>query len=169
MNSFIENNKSFLKVYCLLARSIGWSIMILGGVGVMIFIVKLSKIGIGEGVLMSGPLGLGIFQRSWFILMTTGLTALGVAQFIRYLFDRDYQGGWILRNGQKILWAFALLVLWKGVSMVFGSVLRYGAIDSLLFVLSIVLFNAGKVLVLIGLAQILRRVMAVVEESKTLV
>ena len=163
MNGFIEKNKALLKIYCLLARAIGWSIMILGGVGLAIFIVKLSKIGIGEGILIRS------FQRSWFILMTTGLTALGVAQFIRYLFDEDYQGGWILRNGQKILWTFAFLVLWKGVSMVFVSISRYGARDSLLLVLSIALFNAGKLLVLIGLAQILRRVMLVIEESRTLV
>lgn len=167
MNGFIEKNKALLKIYCLVARAIGWSILLLGGVGIAILIVKLCKIGIGEGILIRGPLG--IFQRSWFILMTTGLTALGVAQFIRYLFDEDYQGGWILRNGQKILWAFAFLVAWKGVSMVFVSVSRYGIRDSLLLVLSIALFNAGKLLVLIGLAQILRRVMLVIKESRTLV
>ncbi len=167
MKDFVEENKALLKSYCFLARIIGWSIMFLGGIGITVLIVELCNIGLREGILIRGPLG--IFQRSWFILMTTGLTALGVGQFIRYLFDKDYQGGWILRNGQKILWAFAFLVVWKGVSMVFVSISGYGVRASLLLVLSIVLFNAGKLLVLIGLAQILRRVMAVIEESRTLV
>ena len=180
MNEFIEKNRRLLKIYCVAARIIGWLILILGGIGILTLLVKQWQVGWSHGVAIEGSLG--IFQRSWFALMSYGLAALGVAQFIRYLFDRNYQPGWILRYADKILYVFAFFAIWKAVGAIWIFISNYDNATRtnlhsdisppytwLLLVLSVVLLCSAKLLAIIGLAQALRRLMPVIEESKTLV
>ena len=180
MNEFIEKNKGLLKFYCLAARIIGWLILILGGIGILTLLVEQWRVGWEHGVVIKGTLG--IFQRSWFPLMSYGLAALGVAQFIRYLFDRNYQPGWILRYADKILYVFAFFAIWRAVGMIWifvsnydNAARMYSRLDIsppytwLLLVLPVLLLCSAKLLAIIGLAQALRRIMPVIEESKTLV
>ena len=123
MNEFIEKNRRLLHFYCIAARIIGWLILILGGIGILTLLVKQWQVGWSHGVAIEGSLG--IFQRSWFALMSYGLAALGVAQFIRYLFDRNYQQGWILRYADKILYVFAFFAIWRAVGAIWIFVSNY--------------------------------------------
>jgi len=180
MNEFIEKNRRLLKIYCVAARIIGWLILILGGIGILTLLVEQWRVGWEQGVVIKGALG--VFQRSWFPLMSYGLVALGVSQFIRYLFDRNYQQGWILRYADKILYVFALFAIWRAVGAIWIFISNYDnaarmylRLDIsppytwLLLVLPVLLLCSAKLLAIIGLAQALRRIMPIIEESKTLV
>jgi len=177
MNEFIEKNKGLLRFYCIAARFIGWLILILGGIGILTYLVEQSRVGWEHVVVINV-----IFQRSWFPLMSYGLSALGVAQFIRYLFDRNYQPGWILRYADKILYVFAFFDIWRAVGTICMFVENYDNAARLylrldishpytwlLPVMTVLLLCSAKLLAIIGLAQALRRIMPVIEESKTLV
>jgi len=169
MNEFIEKNRRLLHFYCIAARIMG-SVLLIAGLawGCTKAVALVSRINDWEAfktfVLADWPSG--IFK---FILL--GLVALGIAQFIRYLFDREYKAGWILHNGDKILYVCAVLLIGNHVWIYINdSSFNLSSLYlRLLLGLLMLLYTAAKVLILIGLAQTLRRIMPVIEESKTLV
>ena len=161
MNEFIEKNRRLLKFYCVAARIIGWMLLITAGTWTVSILSGYSR--------SSMPF---ITSTTIFIRVLVGLVVLGVAQFIRYLFDREYQAGWILRHGEKILYLYAALRVIRIAFLFFVDAKRMG--DSIYYspwgflVLNGLPVVAGA-LILVGLAQILRRVMPIIEESKSLV
>jgi len=114
-----------------------------------------------------------VFPFSSFMLL--GLTLLGVVQFIRYLYDDEYQAGWSLRHGSSILYTFAAITFLVHIG---GLLLRINYktgmdADNYLGLSSdwplSALLSVGIVLILVGTGQALRRIMPVIEESKTIV
>ena len=159
MNEFIEKYRRLLKIYCVAARIIGWVLLITTGTWTVSTLSGYSSFSI--------PF---IMPITIFIRILVGLVILGVAQFIRYLFETEYKPGWILRHGEKILYLYALLTI---LSVVWVYTIApsdfspdmYSGVSVILVVIS----TAVRVLILVGLGQILRYLMPVIEESKTLV
>ena len=95
---------------------------------------------------------------------------LGLAQFIRYVTERDYKPGWILRHGEMFFYLYALLtilsVVWVYVFAPFGHSQKiYSSVSIVIVVFS----TTVRVLILVGLGRILHYLMPVIEESKSLV
>ena len=161
MNEFIQKNKGLLKFYCVAARIIGWVLLITAATWTVSHLSGYSSFSI--------PFLMPIII---FIRILVGLVVLGVAQFIRYLFETEYKPGWILRNGDKVLYLYAALrivmitYLFFRNAKIMGNSSYYSAWGFLEANFLPVLAGA---LIFVGLAQILRRVMPVIEESKTLV
>ncbi len=161
MNTFIENNKGLLKFYCVTARIIGWVLLITAGNQTVSTLSGHSSFSI--------PF---VMPITIFIHMLIGLVVLGVAQFIRYLFETEYKPGWILRHGEKVLYLYAVLRVIRIVFLFFVNARTMG--DSIYyspwgFLVLNGLPVVASALILVGLAQILRRVMPIIEESKTLI
>jgi hypothetical protein len=109
-----------------------------------------------------------------FDAVLTGLIALGIAQFIKYLFETANEPGWILRCGDKILYLNAIFVIVSGVGVLYFHNAKMMEIASPYYSQWRFLVENGlpvvaRALILAGSGQILRRVMPVIEESKTLV
>ncbi|MGD2095444.1 MAG: hypothetical protein PVH77_10590 [Phycisphaerales bacterium] len=161
MNEFIEKNRRLLKSYCLTARIIGWVLLITAGIWAV--------------STLSGHTSFSIpfvMPITIFIRILVGLVVLGVAQFIRYLFETEYKPGLILRHGEKILYLYAVLQVIRITFLFFVDAKRMG--DSIYyspwgFLVANWLPVVASALILVGLAQILRRMMPIIEESKTLV
>jgi hypothetical protein len=179
MNEFIENNRPWLKFYCTTARIIGWGLFIMAGAGT-IFQILAMNILFGNH---SSAFRFLFIKSVLFQGVLPGILVLGIAQFIRYLFESEYKPGHILRNADKILYLFAFLlmvgVVWQHL-IISGNVMQ---LDIFLIMNNIGLYFKGmilpmlatlvltvpKVLILVGLAQVIKRIMPVIEESKTLV
>ena len=171
MNEFIEKNKRLLHFYCETLRTIGLLILILGLVSVCAIttLVLLSKFGYWHApksfeMIIAMPLGA-------FNIFFIGIGILGLMQFIRYLVERDYKPGWILRHGDMFFYLYALLTI-LSVVWVYTIAPSYRSPSAYtgVFVIFVAVFSTTvKVLILVGLGQILRRIMPVIEESKTLV
>ncbi len=172
MNKFIEKNRRLLHFYCETLRTIGSLILILGLLSVcaIMTLVLLSKfedwhaLKSFEKMIIAMPLGA-------FNIFFIGIGILGLVQFIRYLVERDYKPGWILRHGDMFFYLYALLtilsVVWVyTIAPIYHSPSIYTRVG-VIFVT--VISTAVKVLILVGLGQILRHLMPVIEESKTLV
>ena len=74
--------------------------------------------------------------------------------------------------GNPRLYIFVFFVVWHTVTMFILYFSRANIADLavwLLNVLPMLMLNLAKVLALLGLAQILKRIMPMIEESKTLV
>lgn len=172
MNEFIKRNRQLLSFYCVAARIIGWILLLS------------TPIRIALMLLLSGgswpehyghPLS-DILNPLQISLVMFGVVVLGVAQFIRYVFETEYEQGWILRHGVKIIYLCAVVnIALAGVTilMIFNS---SGDVPSqarmllrMLWVLHGLIPFLAKALLLIGLGRILQRIMPVIEESKTLV
>lgn len=168
MNTFIEKNRPWLKLYCLIARIIGWGILILASAGA-IYQILAGNIPSGSHTNYYRQL---VVKSVIFNGVLPGILVLGIAQFIRYLFESEYKPGHILQNGDKILYLYAFLLMGGAVwqlfifnMMVFG--LNFKVMIPAMF--SSLVLTVPKILILVGLAQALRRIMPVIEESKTLV
>ncbi len=166
MNEFIEKNRKLLLFYYRAMRIGGWlflSIVFLDSVALA------SRIGdwneFNRYYQHEPPWGM--FSN----ILPTGLLALGVAQLIRYLLECEYRPGWILRNADKLLYVYTAILIayycWAGVTEMIS---RFNELyDFPLRLIMLVIFILVKLLALVGLAQLLRRLLPMIEESRTLV
>ena len=169
MNEFIEKNRRLLHFYCEALRTIGSLILILGLFSgcAMTTLVLLSKIGVRHApksfdMMIAWPSG-------FFKFIFFGIGIMGIAQFIRYLVERNYKPGWILRHGEIIFYLYALLTIFNDVWVYMANYHSPSLHTRVLVIFVTVFSTAVKVLILVGLGQILRRLMPVIEESRTLV
>ena len=167
MNEFIAKNKRLLKIYCTAARIIGWVLLIVPAIGFAIVVLGPDRPWSGNSaVLLSLP-------EAILNIMLLGFIALGVAAFIRYLFETECRPGWILRYAGTILYTGAVLIIAAAILkclLLMNTVGTTGHIDTLMVaLLTLAVPSAAKVLILIGLGKILQRIMPVLEESKTLI
>ena len=173
MNEFIEKNRRLLKFYCIVACILGWLLLIGGAFW---FIISISSVDIDNDE--RPDILLHLIASMFYDFMLPGLMALAVMQFIRYLFESERKPGvidtLILRNGDKILYMYAIFLVVKTYFKYFWYTAWYAELieseaSRLVFMQPFLLPTVAKVLILVGLGQILRRVIPVIEESKTLV
>jgi len=174
MNEFIEKNRRLLKFYSVAAQSI--AVVLLISAPIFIITTMFSE---GSFSGMRGRYDLIHLLLHLFLdYMIPCFLALLVAQFIKHLTEMDGKTGWILRHGAIILYICATLVvvndIWQWVF--YAVVIKHSALDALstippkiLCVFVSLLLTATKVLVMVGLGQALRRILPVIEESKSLV
>lgn len=172
MNEFIEKNRALLHYYYVGARIIGWMIVLMGVIHIVWF--------------LSEPLWSNVKWKTLLpylpqnLQLMLGLLLLGTAQFIRYVSEKQYQPGWLLRHGDKFLYLYAFFQIIKAIisctnfTMLIMARTNYkfsfAEICQVLIVGSFMIFTSiATILILIGLAQVLRRILPVIEESKTLV
>jgi len=168
MNEFIKKNRRLLEIYCLLAKIFGGVLTVAGFTAVfghsLALISRAGDISSFLDYFKNVPWGMISF-------LPTGCLVLGLAQFLRYLFDDEYQPGWILRNAVQFVYLYAVVLTF--ILIIFCAIECSQYPDQWHEIayrgLSFVFYGGGKVLLLIGLGQFIRRVMPVIEESKTLV
>ncbi len=154
--SSLGKNKKSVSAYCTVLRVAGWVLMG-GGVFVVVWSVINTHIDarmISYFILPSvvvGHLYLGVF-------------ALGLAQLITYIFDREYKPGWFLRRADKVMYLYATLVLLQSVLPYF-----YAFAPLAWEIPAGLLLMTAKLVILIGLGRLLRLVMPMIEESRTTV
>jgi len=169
MNAFIRKNEKLLKFYYVVLRLSGWLLLTFGLCSSVIFIVLARNYDpwITEQMLK-------ITSLSCFNLMFLGLLGIGLAQLIRYLFDSNYKPGLILRHGDKFIYAYVIIVLIMAIIhfVHFIQYLRVREEAHLLFLaasINYMVYFVAKALILIGIAQFLKRLMPIIEEHKSLV
>lgn len=170
MNAFIKKNGRSLKFYSKILQIMG-PLMLVCGIawGVFGATQQISKFGDWEA--MEEALHAGPVQAGTSFLL--GLILLIVAQLIRYLFNTEYQPGWILRHGDKVLYTHAAFIfvhsLWFCKRYLSGQY-SFHTLSQVLEVsnaLSYMLIRLSIVLILVGTGQILRRILLAIKELKT--
>lgn len=175
MNEFIEKNRRLLKFYCLAARIFGWVLICGGTIWFLLFVLVTLAVNDAAGTIGWPHTSENFVYASTsfvFEFILPGLIALLVAQFIRYMLETEYKPGWILRYGDKVLYVYSALLIGQNILMYYVLhvvLLEKNSPGHLLLVQPLVVPLATKILILVGLGQILRRILPVIEESKTLV
>ena len=156
MESSVERHGRLLDLYYLTAHVVGW---------VLLAAVPLVLLNFASWYVRHSADWKSLLQyllSSVVDVLFIGLLVLGVAQFIRYLSEAQYQPGWILRNGDKILCAFAALIAIEAVIINWSAIPYIGGrgffeLGTNIFELVVsTLLTAAKILVLVGLAHALR-------------
>jgi hypothetical protein len=167
MKTFIEENKGLLRACYLAAIILGWLLLVLGGAAI-----------VGHSIALISRMGdWGEFKKyyfygaSWDIIngVPVGLLALGIGQFIRYVYDNKYRPGWILRNFRQLLYIYAVIFAALTIFTTVMAFPHWSWVERTVRLLAAVIWGAGKIMLLIAVALILKRVMPLIEESRTLV
>ncbi|MFH1613999.1 MAG: hypothetical protein ABIG61_02800 [Planctomycetota bacterium] len=188
VNRFFEENRTLLKFYISAAKLIGWILFVLGLIALTIIVIEVLRLNFGyaERIDLSGPTG--EFERSYAVLILTGLVAICLSQFLRLLIEADSAKPWLLRNCSKLLFVYLVYLIiqgggyfWMRLSNLLGAI-RIGSESSnevtgiahqeygyFLLVVITAVFCIGKVLCVFGLAQFIKRILPIIEESRTLV
>ena len=175
MNAFIEQNRQLLKFYRMAARVIGW-VLICGGTmwfSIYLFSILAAVDAAGELVWPHTSKNV-IYSSSSFVFefLVPGLIAIIVAQLMAYIVGDESKRPRLLQYGQFILYAFAVLVIGKAIlhyCLWHGVVFKGENTAGLLFIQPLIVPVAAKVLIIVALAQAFKRILPVIEESKTLV
>ncbi len=170
-SEFLHENRWLLRLCSNAARFIG--LFALLGTGVLIVLI----IVLGH---MAGSSGAGALEKSRDQVLTTaptiafyGFLALVFAEFISYLLADAGEPKWILRHGSKVIYAYVLYVIVMTIHIALrtSNTTEPEPIDlHRILSLSLLIASTGvKVLIWIGIALVLQKVVPIVRESKTLV
>jgi hypothetical protein len=172
IQAFVEKNRKLLEWLCRIARIGGW--LLLGSAFLAVAgksVALISRIGDWQEFMRfyNSDVPWGMFRE----FIPTGLMALGVAQFFKYLLEETSKPGWVLRNADKLLYLYAGILfaffVWAGLADIIFQFRNRGHYDWIITVATYLVLVCIKMLALIGLAQILKRLLPMMEESRTLV
>lgn len=164
MVQFVEKHGRLLRAYCLIARILGWYLLLAALVGGPFAVLGTSNSTYDE--LLYGMSSL------LYDFMVPALLAFGVAQFIEYLLQPEAKVGWMLRRADMWLYIYGgLLIIKTMFNYTWVLKVKFPDIQShsLGLLMMIALPAIAKLVVIIGLAVGARRLLPVIEESKTLV
>ena len=154
--------------YSSAARFIGSSVLL---VTLCLILIELLSRGSFSGV-KGFSIRIHMIGGSLFQYLLPVLLALLISQLIRHITEPEYHYGWILRYGDNILYIYAALVvlntIWQHIYYFVISHTSYGP-SKLLYAFISVLLTLVKVLILVGFGQILKRIMPIIKEYKSLI
>lgn len=160
---FIERHKRFLKIIGSAFRIMGW---------VMISAVAIESVFLWPVVSVEGE-----FASPMFYLVSSGVIArlpmaflfLAVAQFTKCLLDDDYYPSWTLRYGPQLLIIYGAILLGYYISatVMTPSILSFEMTwDSVYLELPGLVSLLTRLLIVISLAEFLRRIRPMLTESR---
>jgi hypothetical protein len=180
MVQFIEKHRRLLQAYCLIARILGW-LLILGGVFWVFAIVKIVEKQADRpysSVSDETIIELALYFASSFVydFVIPGFLAFAIAGLLDYLLRPEAKPRLILRMTDKLCYIYAVFVIYKAIiSFNFWLHAKFPEITAssesayILLVQPLLVPTLAKVLLLIGVGMILHRLLPIIEESKTLV
>jgi len=169
-NNAIEKNKRYLRFCSYVAQFSGLLLLLLGFISLVLTLWNFYP----TDRLPKHDVAAFVYKFiSPFILrlIFPGLFLLGINQLIKCLIDINFKPNWILKFSDKIIYLYVVLLI---INFIFFLIYPTGAIIAsphhyLTTWIPSAIFTSVKVLLWIGMAQVLRRIVPIIEESKTLV
>jgi len=164
LNNAIEKNKRFLRFCSHVAQFSGALLLLLGLISIALTVWDYYMPGYGMGIVT-------VISRYTFRLIFPSLFLLGINQFIKSLIDSNFKPNWILKFSDKIIYLYVALLI---INFIFFTIYQTETtVASSHFYLTTwipsAIFASVKALLWIAMAQVLRRIVPMIEESKTLV
>lgn len=159
MNAFIKQNQDMLGLYAAVARIIGLIFILTATFPIL---QLLSFLATGPS---SGSIGVAIFSLGRSLQgLLFGIIIWGAAQLIKYVSTKQSRPPWLLRNAIIILYLGALMIMLPYLSIL--QTLQ--SLPNILGYLLGLIIGVAKMMLVIGLANILKKLIPVIEESKKL-
>ena len=172
IQTFIEKNRKMLLFYYWAMRIGGWMLLSLPSLAVIGHSFALAtRITDSQEFIRywHHDVPWGMFTH----LIPASILALGVTQLIWYLLETEHKPGWILRNADKLLYVYTAIMfgcyIFMSVKGLSKTITWDTNVEFIIRIFIGVVFISVKILALVGLAQILKRLLPLIEESRTLV
>ncbi|MGD0551760.1 MAG: hypothetical protein ABSB25_03830 [Sedimentisphaerales bacterium] len=181
MTQFIEKHRRLLQAYCLIARILGW-VLLLGGV-FWVFCFMKSLQTIPSGRIRTPEEAREVFDIVTYIATSVfydfiipGFLAFAIAGLLDYLLRPMKRPPLVLRITDKLCYIYAAFLILKAIKLnswferlTITQIPEIAKQTHLLLVQPLLVTTLAKILLLIGIGMILHRLLPVIEESKTLV
>ena len=157
-----------LNGFCTAIACIGWTLIIGGWFWLIVFFIRTNSGASTElGEIQYLFYGISAVSFDFFFV---GLGAIIVARLAKFIFEKGSSPTLMLRCGDKIFYLFAVLgILWAiFCHLIFAATIEDSA-TRFLYEQPALLPTLGKAVILILLGQILKRILPVIQEYKTLV
>ena len=169
LNNAIEKNKRYLRFCSCVAQFSGLLLLFLGFISIVMMLWnfcqpdRFPKYDIALAYKIISPF---IFRQVF-----PGLFLLGISKLITCLIDINFKPNWILKSSDKIIYLYVVLLI---INFIFFSIYQTEAIVAsphhyLTTWIPSAIFTSVKALLWVGMAQVLRRIVPIIEESKSLV
>ena len=169
LNNAIEKNKRYLRFCSYVAQFSGLLLLLLGFISIILMTWNLCKPDrfLNHDVILVYK----FISPHLFRMIFPGLFLLGINQLIKYLININFKPNWILRFSDKIIYLYVALYI---INFIFFSIYQTEAIVAnqphyLATLIPSAIFTSVKALLWVGMAQVLRRIVPIIEESKALV
>ena len=171
METFIQKHQRLLKTYCIIAYILAWYLF---GAGLVQLYLLISP-RFATGPATSDFIFYAVLKFICDFLIPS-ILAFSTAVFIDYVLSPSPRVPMLLRITDKVCYAYAILIILNDIAAGrWLTNIKFFEIAGLAGSYRILLFQPFfgitliKVLILIGIAVILQRILSVIEESKTLV
>jgi hypothetical protein len=174
MASFVTENKRLLRFYWKTAHSFGWGLLLAAVLLFLLFTFVILAVNDAAGQREWTGLNKNIYYAIaglLFNFVVPGLISLCVSQMIRFILEVEYKGGWILRHGHWILYGSGVAILGR-IILTANFISQTSGLNSLMILTSgafSYIPTLAKIMILFGLGEILRRILPIIDESRTLV
>lgn len=171
MKDFLERNKRMLKFYHFTSRIAGW--VLIGLTPMLSYILMLNRSStVFKKTVISSYVFILCINKGIVSYLCLGIILLGISLLIKYIYSEETKPGWILDHFDKFFYLYAFLILIGMFIAYFNPEFHEGKaslqkVSSHLFPQMII--NTAQIFILTGLGYIWKRVLPVIEESKTLV
>jgi len=166
-SNFLVGNSFFLRFCANAARFIGLLSLLFAGVLAALLIIFR---------VMSGARGPNSMEESLHAILTKlptiifiGFVALITAEFISFLLTSKDEPKWILRHGDKIIYGYAAYLIIMHIYISMQTPNPEELPNSLIHIVRFHGVSVVRILIWIGIAITLRKVVRIIKESKTLV
>jgi hypothetical protein len=177
MNEFIEKNSRLLRTYCVVAKCVGWFLLLVGTLWFAYAIWGIYTINAGQITTAQQRESIEISTFSVthaFDFVIPGLLAFSISQLLVYIIRPEVKAGLMLRLADKLCYIYVVVLIvgafatansWFANPQFVEVSQRY----RMLFIQPLLSPLPAKIILLIGAGMIIRRLLPVIDESKTLV
>jgi hypothetical protein len=155
-----------LRIYCLTAYFLGWILIVVSILNAVWYGPSYSRQFTNNYSAMFAMISIfGSFAN----MLILGLSVLVAASFLQFLGDHRHKPGLFLSSAPKLLYFCAVIILCHALASLWVQYHRMLPSDALLGLAFVTLTAGSKILIMAGLARGLRRLLPMIEESKSLV
>ena len=175
MNEFIEKNSRLLRIYCVVAKVVGWFLLLAGTLWLAYAIWGIYTINAGQ--IRTAQQRQSIEVTTYlslthaFDFVILGLLAFSISQLLVYIIRPEVKAGLMLRLADKLCYIYVVVSIVSAFVTAFtnSKLLEASQCYRMLFIAPLLSPLPAKIILLIGAGMIIRRLLPVIDESKTLV
>jgi hypothetical protein len=177
MNEFIEKNSRLLRIYCVIAKGVGWFLLLAGTLWLAYAISGIYIINAGQ---IKTAQQRELIEISTYTSLThafdfviPGLLAFSVSQLLVYITRPEVKAGLMLRLTDKLCYIYTVVLIVEAITsnsyFANSKLLEVSPFYRVFFIELLLSMLPAKIILLIGTGVIIRRLLPVIDESKTLV
>jgi hypothetical protein len=166
LHDIIEKNERFLRFCSRVAHTVGFFLILITFLTIAFPLSAVLWAGSPKNIATN--LLLTSFVIRFIRILFLIFLFLGIEQFIRCLIDIDFKPNWILRFGDKIIYMYAVFIFVTPIHAYTQMPELHNIPHSAVIALAAI-FTFVKIILWVGFGLVLKRLVPIIQESKTII